>query len=147
MGKGGYTVYGRLMPAAASLAGGHLPIGLAHGVRLTRAVEPDTPLTWADVTADEDDAAAAEAVRTRRRDGGGVRAGWARRGGARLREETMPKHLSAEAIAAFERDGFCFPVQAISAAEAGAIRADVEAAERHFAERGRSNAPTDPTWW
>ena len=45
------------MPAAASLAGGHLPIGLAHGVRLTRAVEPDTPLTWADVTADEDDAA------------------------------------------------------------------------------------------
>ena len=64
-GEGGYTVYGRLMPAAASLAGGHLPIGLAHGVRLTRAVEPDTPLTWADVTADEDDAAA-EAIRARR---------------------------------------------------------------------------------
>ena len=64
-GEGGYTVYGRLMPAAASLAGGHLPIGLAHGVRLTRAVEPDAPLTWADVTADEDDAAA-EAVRARR---------------------------------------------------------------------------------
>ena len=64
-GEGGYTVYGRLMPAAASLAGGHLPIGLAHGVRLTRAVEPDTPLTWADVTADEDDAAA-EAIRVRR---------------------------------------------------------------------------------
>ena len=53
------------MPAAASLAGGHLPIGLAHDVRLTRAVEPDTPLTWADVTIDGDDAAA-DAVRTRR---------------------------------------------------------------------------------
>jgi len=64
-GEGGYPVYGRLMPAAASLAGGYLPIGLAHGVRLTRAVEPDTPLTWDDVSADEDDAAA-EAVRARR---------------------------------------------------------------------------------
>ena len=63
-GEGGYTVYGRLMPAAASLAGGHLPIGLAHGVALTRAVEPDTPLTWDDVSAAEGDAA--DAVRTRR---------------------------------------------------------------------------------
>ena len=48
----------------------------------------------------------------------------------------MPKHLSAEAVAQYERDGFHFPVQAISAAEARAARADVEAAERHFAERG-----------
>ena len=63
-GEGGYTVYGRLMPAAASLAGGHLPIGLAHGVELKRAVEPDTPLTWDDVTAAE--GAAADAVDARR---------------------------------------------------------------------------------
>ena len=33
-GEGGYMVYGRLAPAAASLAQGALPLGLAHGVRL-----------------------------------------------------------------------------------------------------------------
>ena len=64
-GEGGYTVYGRLMPAETSLAGGHLPVGLAHGVTLTRAVEPDVPLTWADVTDVAGDTAA-EAVRARR---------------------------------------------------------------------------------
>ena len=48
----------------------------------------------------------------------------------------MPKHLSPDAIARYERDGFHFPIQAMSAAEARAIRADVEAAERHFAARG-----------
>ena len=37
-GEGGYTVYGRLMPAADSLARCGLPLGLAHGVRLVRAV-------------------------------------------------------------------------------------------------------------
>ena len=48
----------------------------------------------------------------------------------------MPKHLSAEAVAQYERDGFYFPIQVISAAEARAIRSDVEAAERHLAARG-----------
>ena len=48
----------------------------------------------------------------------------------------MPKYLSAEAVAAYERDGFCFPIQAISVAEARSIRADAEAAEQHFAEQG-----------
>ncbi len=48
----------------------------------------------------------------------------------------MPKHLSPDAIARYERDGFHFPIQVMSAAEACAIRADVEAAERHFAARG-----------
>ena len=48
----------------------------------------------------------------------------------------MPKHLSAAAVAAYERDGFYFPVRAISEAEALSVRADVEAAERHFAEQG-----------
>src|SRR6202008_2883700 len=33
-GEGGYTVWGKLMPAAASLRAGALPIGLAHKVRL-----------------------------------------------------------------------------------------------------------------
>ena len=37
-GEGGYTVWGRLMPAAASVALGGLPIGLAHGVELVRDV-------------------------------------------------------------------------------------------------------------
>lgn len=52
-GEGGYTVYGRLMPAAASRACGALPIGLAHGVRLRRDVAAGQPVTEADVTLDE----------------------------------------------------------------------------------------------
>ncbi|WP_449255875.1 NAD(P)H-dependent oxidoreductase [Bosea sp. (in: a-proteobacteria)] len=52
-GEGGYTVYGRLMPAAASKSCRGLPIGLAHGVRLTRDVAAGQPVTEADVTLDE----------------------------------------------------------------------------------------------
>src|SRR5688572_1659794 len=37
-GEGGYTVWGRLMPAQQSLAAGALPIGLAHHLRLSRDV-------------------------------------------------------------------------------------------------------------
>lgn len=48
-GEGGYMVYGKLMPAAASLAMGGLPIGLAHGVVLKRAIRKDQGLSWADV--------------------------------------------------------------------------------------------------
>ena len=48
----------------------------------------------------------------------------------------MPGHLSAEAVAQYERDGFYFPIRAIPAAEARAIRSDVEAAERHLAAQG-----------
>ena len=48
-GEGGYTVWGRLMPARDSLACGALPIGLAHGARLARAVEKGRILTWTDV--------------------------------------------------------------------------------------------------
>jgi len=48
-GEGGYTVYGRLMPASASLAIGGLPLGLAHGIELKRAVPVGAALTWADV--------------------------------------------------------------------------------------------------
>ncbi len=55
-GEGGYTVYGKLMPVAASLELGGLPLGLAHGIRLTRAVAAHTPLRWSDVTCDETDA-------------------------------------------------------------------------------------------
>jgi predicted homoserine dehydrogenase-like protein len=52
-GEGGYTVYGRLMPAAASKASRALPIGLAHGVRLAREVAAGQPVTEADVALDE----------------------------------------------------------------------------------------------
>ncbi|MEP4378728.1 MAG: Gfo/Idh/MocA family oxidoreductase [Alphaproteobacteria bacterium] len=51
-GEGGFTVYGKLMPAAASLAAGGLPIGLAHGVTLKNAVGKDQPVGWADVDID-----------------------------------------------------------------------------------------------
>ncbi len=50
-GEGGYTVWGRLMPARASLADGALPIGLAHRVRLRRDVPEGSVLRYADVEA------------------------------------------------------------------------------------------------
>lgn len=61
-GEGGHLVFGRLLPAAASLAAGALPIGLAHGVRLRRAVADGEVVRWDDVEVDD----ASEAVRVRR---------------------------------------------------------------------------------
>jgi predicted homoserine dehydrogenase-like protein len=61
-GEGGYTVVGRLMPAADSLAGQCLPLGLAHGWKVLRPVAAGQPLTWRDVACDED----STAVRARR---------------------------------------------------------------------------------
>ncbi len=61
-GEGGYTVYGKLMPAAESLAAGGLPIGLAHHVRLVKPVAAGQPVGWADVDID----ATSLAVRVRR---------------------------------------------------------------------------------
>jgi predicted homoserine dehydrogenase-like protein len=58
-GEGGYCAWGRLMPAADSLAAGALPIGLAHGVRLNRAVEAGQPIPRDAVTLDETDPAVA----------------------------------------------------------------------------------------
>ena len=52
-GEGGYTVWGKLFPASKSIAVGGLPLGLAHGVKLVRAVAQGHPLTWADVAIDE----------------------------------------------------------------------------------------------
>ena len=51
-GEGGYTVYGRLVSAARSKAQRMLPIGLAHGVGLTRDVAAGTALTEDDVSLD-----------------------------------------------------------------------------------------------
>jgi predicted homoserine dehydrogenase-like protein len=61
-GEGGYTVWGRLMLAQASLAAGALPIGLAHRVRLKNDVAHGAVVRWSDVEID----AGADAVRTRR---------------------------------------------------------------------------------
>jgi len=51
-GEGGYTVYGRLLPAADSLAQGCLPLGLAHGVRLVRRICAHATVRWDDVAID-----------------------------------------------------------------------------------------------
>jgi predicted homoserine dehydrogenase-like protein len=61
-GEGGYTVWGKLMPAAESLAAGALPIGLAHGVVLTRDIPEGGTVRWADVEID----ATSQAVTVRR---------------------------------------------------------------------------------
>ena len=51
-GEGGFTVFGKLMPAAASVAGGYLPLGLAHRVQLRSSVAAGQPLRWSDVDVD-----------------------------------------------------------------------------------------------
>ncbi|HSM40511.1 MAG TPA: Gfo/Idh/MocA family oxidoreductase [Afifellaceae bacterium] len=52
-GEGGFTVWGRLMPAADSIARSALPIGLAKDVTLSRDVAAGTVLSTVDVTLDE----------------------------------------------------------------------------------------------
>lgn len=52
-GEGGYTVYGKLLPSADSLAQAALPMGLAHEVSLRRPVPAGAVVTWHDVTVDE----------------------------------------------------------------------------------------------
>lgn len=56
-GEGGFTVYGRLMPAAASLEAGALPIGLAHGVKLKADIPAGAVVRWQDVAFDADEPA------------------------------------------------------------------------------------------
>ena len=61
-GEGGYTVVGRLMPAADSLRQGCLPLGLAHGWKMLKPVKAGQPLRWSDVAFD----ASQTAVKLRR---------------------------------------------------------------------------------
>jgi predicted homoserine dehydrogenase-like protein len=61
-GEGGFTVYGKLLPAAESLRLGGLPLGLAHKVKLKNPVAAGQPVRWQDVEIDE----SALAVRIRR---------------------------------------------------------------------------------
>lgn len=52
-GEGGYTVFGKLAPAATSLSHEALPLGLAHGAKLIRDLPAGSTVSWNDVTVDE----------------------------------------------------------------------------------------------
>jgi predicted homoserine dehydrogenase-like protein len=52
-GEGGYTVYGKLMPAADSLAVGALPLGLAQQAKLLRPVAAGRTVRRDDVALDD----------------------------------------------------------------------------------------------
>jgi len=56
-GEGGYTVWGKLLPAERSLRLGGLPLGLAHNLKLVRTVKKGQSLCWADVAIDTSTAA------------------------------------------------------------------------------------------
>ena len=51
-GEGGYTVWGKLLPASTSARMGGLPLGLAHQVKLIRDVKKGQSLCWDDVAMD-----------------------------------------------------------------------------------------------
>ena len=53
-GEGGYTVCGRLMPAADSLRADALPLALAHGAKLVDPVAAGALVRWRDVAIDPD---------------------------------------------------------------------------------------------
>ena len=65
-GEGGFTVWGKCLPAERSLALGALPIGLAHGLKLKRSVKAGTVVGWADVAVDGVSTLMADAIRARR---------------------------------------------------------------------------------
>ncbi|RTZ47985.1 flagellar biosynthesis protein FlgA [Candidimonas sp. SYP-B2681] len=56
-GEGGYTVWGKLLPATTSIGLGGLPLGLAHNVALVRPVKKGQSLVWDDVAIDSSTAA------------------------------------------------------------------------------------------
>jgi predicted homoserine dehydrogenase-like protein len=61
-GEGGFTVWGKQVPAVVSIEEGYLPLGLAHNVALKRDIAEGQQLRWSDVTFD----AADTAVKVRR---------------------------------------------------------------------------------
>ncbi|MBG7619695.1 Gfo/Idh/MocA family oxidoreductase [Herbaspirillum sp. AP02] len=61
-GEGGFTVYGKLMPATDSLRLGALPIGLAHNMVLKNDIPAGQAVRWSDVQFD----ASKQAVQVRR---------------------------------------------------------------------------------
>ncbi len=65
-GEGGYTVWGKLVPAERSLAEGALPIGLAHQVRLKSRIAAGDIVRWSDVTIEDGGAVVARRDMERR---------------------------------------------------------------------------------
>jgi predicted homoserine dehydrogenase-like protein len=61
-GEGGYTVWGKLLPAETSTRLGGLPLGLAHAVKVVRPIAKGQSLSWSDVAIDT----STPAYRTRR---------------------------------------------------------------------------------
>ena len=61
-GEGGYTIWGKLMPAGDAIELGALPIGLASGVVLKHPIAANQCVCWSDVEVDE----SSEVVRVRR---------------------------------------------------------------------------------
>jgi predicted homoserine dehydrogenase-like protein len=61
-GEGGFTVWGRQVPAEVSVAEGCLPLGLASDIRMIRNIAEGEALRWTDVVVD----ASSDAVKTRR---------------------------------------------------------------------------------
>ncbi|HEY9572155.1 MAG TPA: Gfo/Idh/MocA family oxidoreductase [Pusillimonas sp.] len=51
-GEGGYTVWGKLLPASASRKLGGLPLGLAHNIKVVRPIKKGQSLAWDDVAID-----------------------------------------------------------------------------------------------
>ena len=51
-GEGGYTVWGKLLPASTSLEQRALPLGLAHQFKAIRDVPEGDTVTWDDVEMD-----------------------------------------------------------------------------------------------
>ena len=71
-GEGGFTVWGRAMPAAKSLEAGALPIGLAHNLRLNRNVARGSIVRWSDVDVPAGDDTIATRREMERRLGSGL---------------------------------------------------------------------------
>ena len=63
-GEGGFTVWGKCVPATSSLSHGALPLGLAHGCTVRRRVAAGSTLSWEDV--EFEGAGLEEAIRLRR---------------------------------------------------------------------------------
>ena len=51
-GEGGYTVWGKLLPARTSAQLGCVPLGLSHNVKLLRPVKKGQSLVWDDIAID-----------------------------------------------------------------------------------------------
>ncbi len=56
-GEGGFTVYGKAVPAKDSLAIGAVPLGLCSNIKLIRPVKAGMPVCWNDVEIDASSAA------------------------------------------------------------------------------------------